>query len=171
MKKLYLASKRVNSLRYKQALLRGDEQMQLPLADVDAEIVAESERHGPAILKDYGWAAVELGRVRVSFRDLEALVEHEHARANVRLASFRLHVNHLWPTQLLGHPKWEANVPIIGPSPCGIQTPLMESVRSLALFILDLPPDESSLDIPILTRILGCTATSSSRRLAAPRGS
>ncbi|MCV4285363.1 DUF5677 domain-containing protein [Pseudomonas capsici] len=49
------------------------------------------ESFGPAFAKDLGWAAVELGRTKITFRELESIVEMEILRRGYQHANNAIH--------------------------------------------------------------------------------
>lgn len=48
-------------------------------------------KFGPAFAKDYGWASVELGRAKITFRELESNVELEILRQGYQQANSTIH--------------------------------------------------------------------------------
>jgi hypothetical protein len=49
------------------------------------------KKHGPLFKNEYGWAAVVLGRKRVTFADLEKVTKLDHLRPFYKMASYPVH--------------------------------------------------------------------------------
>jgi hypothetical protein len=108
-----------------------------PLANEEIESVQKSydaviARYGADFAKgDYGWAGHHLGKVKATFKDIEAAVHADHFRAHYRMASHNVHANPKGVFFRLGMLA-ESQVLLAGPSNAGLADPGHGAALSLA---------------------------------------
>jgi hypothetical protein len=88
------------------------------------------KQYGPAFKGDYGWAAVTLGRKRVTFTDIEKIVRLDHLRPFYRMASYPVHasVKSIRFSLALGR---RQDMLLTGPSNLGLSDPGQSTAISL----------------------------------------
>lgn len=114
---------------------------------------ATLKKHGPYFKDDYGWAAVTLGRKRVTFADLEKSVRLQHLRPFYRMASYPVHatVKAIRPSLALAP---GTDVLLTGPSNMGLPDPGHSAAISLTQITITLAMLWLTSDSLALTRVL-----------------
>ncbi len=112
--------------------------------DLRAKRIALVARFGEAFAADYGWAAVDLGRKRVTFRDLEEKVGMEKLRHGYKRASNAVHGG---PLAALTRVSVGVGAPSDLPPVFGCGAAASFCVASLSMLVADLCINADSADL------------------------
>lgn len=165
---MYLKSEEINELRYTESIELRRKSNNDKLERIRLSIEELQNKYGKQISEDYGWAAICLNRKRVNLRDLEALVEHDFQRPEVRFASQLIHANHLSPRRLIGYPQWSGpGQPLIGPSPYGMSFALEKSVKTLTFIVLEIISMKYTIDTLVLMQVAVLNKSNFDKKLRA----
>lgn len=112
------------------------------------------DRFGEKFRHEYGWAAICLGRKKVTFRDLEESVSFDYMRYYYRVASGNIHASPGAVFSRLGLLPEHEDSMLIGPSVLGLGLPGGGTAASLFLSMIPLLSHVPTLDNIVLTKVL-----------------